>query len=165
MYQSMARNPARARRFAGAMAAYTTGRGYDISHLLDNYDWASLRNGLVVDVGGSHGHISISIAQRHDHLNFVVQDLKEIISEAPSELPGNLIARVKFMAHDFLTNQPVTADLYYFRWIFHNWSDKYCIRILRCLVPALRPGARILIHDSCMPEPNTAPKWREKMLR
>lgn len=52
---------------------------------------------------------------------------------------------------DFFTEQPVTADLYYFRTVFHNWADKYCVKILRALIPALRPGARILIHERVLP--------------
>lgn len=55
------------------------------------------------------------------------------------------------MYSDFFTQQPVTADVYYFRSIFHNWADKYCIRILQNLVPALKPGARIVIHERILP--------------
>ena len=34
---------------------------------------------------------------------------------------------------------------------FHNWADKYCIKILHNLVPALRPGARVIIHERILP--------------
>jgi len=70
------------------------------------------------------------------------------------------------MAHDFLTEQPVKyADVYFFRWIFHNWSDKYCIKILRNLIPALKVNARIVINDNVLPEPGTMPIFREERLR
>lgn len=69
------------------------------------------------------------------------------------------------MAHDFLETQPVTADVYLFRWVFHNWPDDYCVTILKRLVPALEPGARILINDSLVPEPNTQQLIAEKKPR
>jgi len=70
------------------------------------------------------------------------------------------------MAHDFLTEQHVkNADIYFFRWIFHNWSDKYCIQILRNLIPALKTNARIVINDNVLPEPGTMAIFREEKLR
>jgi hypothetical protein len=57
------------------------------------------------------------------------------------------------MAHDFFTEQPVKdADIYLLRFILHNWSDSYCIDILRRLVPALKDGARVLVNDIVLPD-------------
>lgn len=69
------------------------------------------------------------------------------------------------MAHDFLKEQPVrNADVYFFRFVFHNWSDKYCIQILRNHIPELKKGARIVINDYVLPEPGTLPShWEEKL--
>lgn len=70
------------------------------------------------------------------------------------------------MAHDFFTEQPVVgADVYLFRWIMHNWSDKYCVKILRCLIPALKPGAKIIVNDNVLPQPGEVSKWKESRLR
>ncbi|KAK4665141.1 uncharacterized protein QC763_0077990 [Podospora pseudopauciseta] len=38
--------------------------------------------------------------------------------------------------HDFFEPQTVVADVYFFRWIFHGFSDKYNIKILRDLCGA-----------------------------
>jgi hypothetical protein len=56
---------------------------------------------------------------------------------------------------DFFTLQAVAADVYYFRSIFHNWADKYCVRILQNLVPALKKGARVIIHERVLPTLDT----------
>lgn len=50
---TLGKSPLRAKRFGGAMAAFTSGEGYEISHLIDNYDWASPNSqfGTIVDVG------------------------------------------------------------------------------------------------------------------
>jgi hypothetical protein len=45
--------------------------------------------------------------------------------------------------------------VYYFRSIFHNWADKYCVKILQNLVPALKKGARIIIHERVLPTLDT----------
>ena len=147
------------------MKAFTSSVGFEVSHIIDNYSWDSVGKGLVVDIGGGKGHVAIPLAQRYQSLHVIVQDISQVVEGAASDLPAELISRVKFMAHDFFAEQPVVADVYYFRWVFHNWSDKYALQILRCLRPALRHGARVVIQDTCLPEPGTMAQWREKEQR
>ncbi|MCJ1261773.1 hypothetical protein MMC22_001641 [Lobaria immixta] len=166
MYEELSQYPERAKRFGNAMDSYTKGTGYDLKHLIENYPWESIGTGTVVDVGGSHGFVCVRLVNTFRNIRCIVQDLPEVVAAGASELPPALADRVTFMAHDFLTEQPVkNADIYFFRWIFHNWSDKYCIQILRNLIPALKPGAVILINDNCLPEPNTLSLWPEERIR
>lgn len=117
-------------------------------------------------MGGSQGFACFAIARKFPSLSFVVQDLPPVIEAAKKEVPPGLARRTKFMAHDFLTEQPVHgADVYFFRWIFHNWSDKYCIKILRNLIPALKPGAKVVINDNVPPQPGVLSQWQEERLR
>jgi len=136
------------------MVSLTTGEGYELSYLLDNYDWASLdaNSATLVDIGGSHGFVCVALAERFPNMKFVVQDLQKTIASAPP-LEGDLAERIKFMAHDFHTLQPIKgADVYFYRWILHNHSDKYAVNMLRQLIPALKKGAKVLINDYCLPE-------------
>lgn len=56
------------------------------------------------------------------------------------------------------TPQPVEgADIYFLRNVFHNWSDGHCVRILKALVPALKPGSRVLVCEHIIPERGSAP--------
>ena len=166
IYQVIGSDAARASRFAHAMDAFTADQSYNVSYIVDHYDWNALGSALVVDVGGAQGHVGIRLAQRYPSLNILIQDMEKVIDSASLEPSiAELAPRVRFMAHDFFSEQPVEADVYYFRWIFHNWSDKYSIQILRCLTPALKHGARIVINDTCMPEPGRMAQWREKDLR
>lgn len=55
--------------------------------------------------------------------------------------------------------------VYYFRWIMHNYSTPYAVKILKNLVPALKPGARIVINDHCLREPGQENPWDEKIMR
>ena len=161
MYTILGKDPRRAERFATGMSALITSEGYELRYIVDNIPWASFGSGTVVDLGGSHGDAMIAIAKRFPTLRFVVQDLPHVIGSRPS-LPTEVDGRISFMTHDFFTPQLVKgAQVYFFRWIFHNWSDKYCLNILQNLVPALEPGAQILINDTCLPEPGTVP-WRQE---
>lgn len=57
--------------------------------------------------------------------------------------------------------------MYFLRWIIHNYSALYAISILRSLIPALKPGARIVINEHCLAEPgrkNESP-WDERQMR
>ncbi|KAK7750912.1 hypothetical protein SLS62_007175 [Diatrype stigma] len=145
MFDIFGEDPDRAARFG----TYFSHDKESPHALLDNYPWASKET--VVDVGGSHGSVAIAIAERFPTVKCVVQDLPDTVAEGASRLPGRLCDRVTFMAHDFFTEQPVSADVYYFRSIFHNWADKYCVKILQNLIPALKPGARIIIHERILP--------------
>ena len=49
--------------------------------------------------------------------------------------------------------------------MLHDWSDKYAIRILQALRPALKSDARVLIMEQVLPEPGTIPLFTEKGLR
>lgn len=137
---------------------------FDPSYVTDYYNWGALGQAQVVDIGGSKGHVSLALARKFTSLRIIIQDMKSVTENAtvPEELQG----RVRFMAHDLFTPQPVQgADVYFLRWILHNWSDKYCILILRALVPALKRGVKIIIQETLMPEPNTVPMWKEKNMR
>ncbi|KAI1406894.1 S-adenosyl-L-methionine-dependent methyltransferase [Hypoxylon sp. FL1857] len=165
IYDFVASNPERAARFSGCMNALTSSDDYHLTYVLDHYEWASLGPARVVDLGGARGHVSIALARKFPNLTFVVQDLEQVIEGADADVPADLKTRVQFMAHDLFKPQTVTADVYYMRWILHNWSNKYCTLILRALIPVLKPGARILIQEFCMPNPGEAPLWREQDAR
>ena len=80
-------------------------------------------------------------------------------------VPPQLAQRVSLTTHDFFEPQPIFAKAYFFRHIFHAFVDKQAVEILRALIPALRPGARIIINDLVMPAPGTLPRREEKDLR
>jgi hypothetical protein len=70
------------------------------------------------------------------------------------------------MEHDFFTPQAVkNADVYLYRWIFHNWDDEKSISILRNLIPALKKGVKIVVNDGCLPVPGTGRRNDEQLAR
>ncbi|KAL6854019.1 S-adenosyl-L-methionine-dependent methyltransferase [Trichoderma novae-zelandiae] len=170
MFATLGRDPVRAKRFAHAMLSFSTGEGYEVSYFADNYDLSEVneRGGTFVDIGGSHGFVSLELAKRWKNMRFIVQDLPKTIASAPHPICDDMTVadRISLHVHDFFQEQPVKgADVYYFRWIFHNHSKPYAVSILRNLIPALKPGARVIINDYCIRDPGSENPWDEKLLR
>ena len=166
MFDFFEDDPERMSRFKDGMSFLQTFPGLEPSYAVKAYDWASLGKATVVDVGGSHGLVCIALAKEYPDLQFVVQDLPKVIEDAKTKSPAEMSHRVTFQAHDFFEEQPVkNADIYYFRWILHDWSDKYCVKILQALIPALKPGARLLFSERCLEAPCTLPLRAEKWNR
>ena len=166
MFDHLAKHPQRAKQFAGAMSFRATAKGDHVSHLLDGYPWAELGAGAFtfVDVGGSHGPTSIALAKKLPNVTCIVQDLPGTV--AGCAVPPELKGRLQYMAHDFFTEQPVKgAGIYLFRRIFHDWSDEYSARILRCLIGALKPGAKVMIQDLVVPEHGAASLYEQRRHR
>lgn len=108
----------------------------------------------------------MAIARAYPRLKFIVQDKAELRTpESIGTVPAELAGRVKLTAHDILQPQTVVADVYFFRIVFHCFSDKYCVRILQALTPALRKGSRIIINDGALPEKGTVGPFEERYIR
>jgi hypothetical protein len=93
------------------------------------------------------------LAQSFPELNFVVQDLPEVEPAFQSNVPQDLTKRVAFQKHDLFTPQTASADIFVLKVILHDWPDKFAIQILRNLLPALRPGGRIMLCEIMSPSP------------
>ncbi|KAI9839199.1 MAG: hypothetical protein M1819_003192 [Sarea resinae] len=167
VYEYLAEKPELARRFAGAMRSMQTHVAHPPIFLVEKYPWGKLGDATVVDVGGSEGHITVELAKKYPSLSFVVQDRPEVIEDAQAKgsIPSDFTDRITLMSHDFFTEQPVKADVYLFRYIFHNHSDPYALKIIKNLIPALKSGAKVLISDHVLPEPNTLPLMAERNIR
>ena len=98
MWEVFAENQERGQKFARAMSAVGKAKGYEPQLLLDGYPWETLGNGTVVDVGGSHGSVVISVAQCFPQLKCIVQDLPEVVEEGRAKVPTDLSDRIAFMA-------------------------------------------------------------------
>jgi len=166
-FEYLSRYPERARRFGGAMRYYGKFEGWDLKHLVHGYDWGSLDHpgALFVDVGGGQGSVARAIADSTEKMRFIVQDLAGTTQDGQKELPEKLKDRVSFMEHDFFTPQPIKgAAVYFFRWILHDWSDKYALRILQSLIPEMTERSQVILYEWELADgPET--RWTEKQAR
>ena len=165
-FQEINKDPERASRFANAMTLIQSTPPLNLSFLTDNLGWTdSTCPRSIVDVGGSHGSVSIELLRRFPMINeCVVEDLSDVIVRAspPAELQG----RLSFKEYDFFTEQSVVgADLYLFRSILHDWPDEQAIQILKNQVSAMKPGARLILNEICLPDPGVLTCYEEQFLR
>ncbi|RAK95942.1 S-adenosyl-L-methionine-dependent methyltransferase [Aspergillus ibericus CBS 121593] len=157
--------------FSSSMNALSGTSAFSHAHTARSYDWASLGHGLVVDMGGSTGHVSVALAEVFPHLQFLVQDLPEVIADSVPRfsertLPLAIHSRIRFEGHSFFTPQRVQgASVYLLRHILHDWPDREAVLILRNIVPALGPESRILISDIVLPPPGSIPSTEERVMR
>lgn len=149
------------------MNALTKGFNHDTTSITQGYDWSGINaeSGVLVDVGGAGGHAAVAVARANPNIRCVVQEIPEVIAKAKYSAPQDVADRVSFAAHDFFQPQPVAAQAYLFRQIFHNWGDAKCIEILRALIPALKPGAKIIVNDLILPPPGELPPMQERAVR
>ncbi|PPJ59005.1 hypothetical protein CBER1_11676 [Cercospora berteroae] len=164
LYEVYSKDEAMSARLARGMASFARRPQFDIAHVLDHYPWAAMGPILLVDVGGSQGNVAFQVARRFANVHVIVQDMPNVVASV--SVPEDLRERARLMPHNFFDPQPVTgADVYFLRLILHNWSDAYCLRILKSLLPALKNGTRVIVQESLMPEPGSGPLWRERKAR
>ncbi|KAJ4055577.1 hypothetical protein NW756_003282 [Fusarium oxysporum] len=146
----------RSAKFAECMQVAASASVIKTDDLLKSaYDWNKLGEATVVDIGGSSGHDSTTIAQAFPNLKFIVQDLPQLQISFDEQVPAEIKSRVKFEPHDFLQPQNTQGDVYMLKMVLHDWPDKYAANILRHLVPHLESGSRILLVEAVAP-PDTA---------
>ncbi|KAF7302711.1 hypothetical protein HMN09_00906000 [Mycena chlorophos] len=132
--------------------------------IFTGFEWDSLPSGAVlVDVGGGNGFSSMTIAQKHPKIKVVVQDLDQAIEGAkslwkesfPTHVEKNL---VEFQAHDFFKPQPVKdADVFFLRYIAHNWNDGLFVKILQNLRDVAKPSTKLIIVEKILSFATIAP--------
>lgn len=161
----LAGDPKRAMRFMSGMQAINHVPGYAIENISGVFDWASLGDAYIVNVGGARGEAAIELAKNFDNVKFLVQDSPMMIQGAESAVPEDLRDRVEFAPHELFEPQKTKAQVYFFRMVLRNLADKYATQALKAQIPVLQKGVKILIQDVCMPEPNAIPLWRERTSR
>ncbi|TFK35105.1 S-adenosyl-L-methionine-dependent methyltransferase [Crucibulum laeve] len=143
----------RGARFGIGMVGW--GNAIEAGAVISEFPWAELgEGGVVCDVGGGIGNISMQLAHKYPWLKLILQDLPERIQQArneiwPKECPLAIQEdRVQFKPIDFFNESPVKdCDAYYLKNIIHDWPDADCIRILSHIKNAMGPHSRVLIQE------------------
>lgn len=147
-------NKLRLARFGAAMVSVANMTPEDA--ILEGYAWETLPpNSLVVDVGGGVGSQSLTLARRHPNLRFVVQDRDAVISDANEYWKKNMpdaldSGRVKLLGLSFFDPQPPREEditVFLLCRVLHDWSDEYCIKILKHLRAAAGQKTQLVISE------------------
>ena len=152
IFKALANLPDQAMLFAGAMTWHAMLPGFSPQYLIAAFPWGSGGELTVVDVGGGLGHVSVALASHSPTVKCIVEDWPDVVAQGQEGLPADLQGRVSFQAHDFFQEQPIKgADVYLLRIVLHDWSDKYAKMIIKAIIPALVPGAKVVINDRMVP--------------
>ncbi|KAF5373523.1 hypothetical protein D9757_010489 [Collybiopsis confluens] len=144
-------------RFPRAMVGWgdVTGKGF----LAKVYPWASqAADTTVCDIAGGNGHVTMGLLKAHPHLKLVLQDQPQVIEMAKefwnTQHPTAIEKRrVEFEPFDFFKDTAVAGcDFYYIRSILRDWPDKESELILKNVRKAMKPGSRVIIHDTVLRE-------------
>jgi SAM-dependent methyltransferase len=157
------RNEDEQRAFNDAMTDFTrifnpaVVKGYDFS-----------RAGTLVDVGGGHGALLFSVLEENPAVRGVLFDQPHVVEGARGRLgEEGLSARCQLAGGSFFESVPA-GDTYMMKLIIHDWDDERAGLILRNVHKASKPGARLLVIDSVVPErgaePSLAPLMDLNML-
>lgn len=146
-YRYLDRDAALADTFHGAMRAMTALVTDDV------VAWPGWQDvSTVVDVGGGHGQLLLTVLGAHAHLRGMVFDTATAQSGARARIDEvGLAARARFEAGDFFAALPAGADCYVLKSILHNWNDEHCSVILDNCWRAAPLNARLLVIERIRP--------------
>lgn len=109
----------------------------------------------MLDIGGSHGFISVAMCRRYPSLRAVVLDLPEAVQQAaPILARENMGDRVVHRAGDALTDDLGTAewDFIYVSQLVHHFDEPTNRQFVRRMAGALKPGGHVVIGELIRPE-------------
>ncbi|TFK37298.1 S-adenosyl-L-methionine-dependent methyltransferase [Crucibulum laeve] len=157
-------HPHHLQRFQISMEAWTRMNPANLQSSLKGFDWSTLPTGAtVVDVGGGNGSVSFDIAKRAPHINIVVQDRVQTIKDVtiptwqadPEKNELLKSKRVSLEGHSFFDDQPShlvgKVDVYFMRYILHDWSAAESAKILKRIHAAASKSTKLLIIDQVVP--------------
>jgi hypothetical protein len=120
--------------------------------LVAAYDFSSV--GTVVDIGGGHGQLVITLLLKYPQLRGIVFDLPAVIDGARrASVIAGVADRCDTIGGSMFDRLPPGADLYVMSSIIHDWPDAKVVEVLQRTGDAMTGQARLLVIDHLLPEP------------
>jgi O-methyltransferase domain/Dimerisation domain len=107
---------------------------------------------VVADIGGADGTLLTTLLARHPDREGIVFDLPTVVGAAQETVrAADLADRVRVVGGDFFTGVP-EADIYILSTVLHDWSDAAATDILRGIAKSARPGSRLVLVETILPD-------------
>jgi SAM-dependent methyltransferase len=110
---------------------------------------------VMLDIGGSHGFISVAMCRRYPSLSAVVLDLPAAVQQAaPILARENMGDRVVHRVGDALADDLGTAewDFIYVSQLVHHFDEATNRQFVQRMSRALKPGGHVVIVELIRPE-------------
>jgi len=151
LFEFFERDKAFEQIFSGAMTSRSAAQ---VRTVTEGFDFSGTNT--LVDVGGGRGFLLGSILARNPSQRGVLHDLPIVVAEAKPVLEHLGVAdRCDVVGGNFFDAVPAGADGYLLKHILHNWEDDKCVKLLRNIHAAAKPGARLFVLESILPSGNT----------
>ena len=108
------------------------------------YDWTQFP--VIADIGGGTGKQLMTILDKAPNSSGILFDQPHLSKEVMTH------ARMEFVPGNFFQKIPSGADLYMLRWIIHDWPWAQKKQILQCIREAMKPGARLILVETLIPD-------------
>ncbi|WP_406460561.1 methyltransferase [Streptomyces sp. NBC_01622] len=130
--------------FNRAMTTSSEQSAREVAALLDLSGASS-----VADLGGGQGHVVASLLDKYPSMRGYLLDLPRVVEKALPRLRegGDLADRARVVPGDIRDAVPVEADVYVIKNIL-EWDDESTARLLRNVVEAGGPGARVVVIEN-----------------
>lgn len=121
--------------------------------IVEAYDFNASQK--IIDVGGGLGSMISAILQANPNLSGVLFDAPSVIEKAKDYLAQTGVAdRCETIGGDFFEAVPTGGDLYYMRWIIHDWDDDLSITILKNIRQVIPENGKLLLLEAVVPDDN-----------
>ena len=122
--------------------------------VLDSYDFSTLNNKTLVDIGGGHGYLLTQILRKYPDIRGTIFDLEHVVAGARSSLDNSgLSSRCQTAAGDFFQSVP-PGEAYIMKNIIHDWNDELALKILKCCHRAGIGKTKVILVESILPAAN-----------
>jgi len=119
--------------------------------IVHHYDFAHARH--IVDVGGAHGDLLLTILQTYPHARGTVFDLPHVADAARQAIAAHGYAeRCEAVGGDFFQAVPPGGDVYILKLIVHDWPDTEAVRMLHNCRAAMPPDGTLLVIEMVIPD-------------
>jgi len=144
VFEYLSQNPEEMRIFKDARRGFTLEAAAAVAKA---YDFSSIRT--LADIGGGQGLVLSFALAKYPTLRGILFELPNVVKGASGFLRSRgLENRVEVRGGSFFDAVPSGADAYLFTHILHAWSDADCLRILKNVHAATKPGAKMLIVEA-----------------
>ncbi|KAI9613199.1 hypothetical protein KEM48_003918 [Puccinia striiformis f. sp. tritici PST-130] len=132
---------------------------------LSGYNWGTIGNGLLVDIGGGVGHVALNLARAYPRLRIVVQDRAEVIVHAEAfwqkKFPQAVVSkRVLLEAHNlFDVQNRKGVRVFFVRFVIREWNDETAVKILKNLSEASSSSTKLILVE------RTVTNWSQESVQ
>jgi O-methyltransferase domain/Dimerisation domain len=149
MWEYYRNNPEEAAEFSATMSGWTATVSKETVEIVDTHSFA-----VAADIGGSGGALLHALMKANPRLRGILFDLPEVTATASANSQWHgMRERLSVVGGNFLAEVP-PADVYFLKYILHDWDSTSCVRILKNCRRSLRPGGRVVVIDQQLGEIN-----------